>query len=48
MTSRKGRGWSCLAGVKAWRGDYDNDGFEDLFITYWGTTFSIATTATAL
>jgi len=26
------RGWACGVCV----GDYDNDGFEDLFLTYWG------------
>jgi hypothetical protein len=37
---------ACRAGwlARVCVGDYDNDGFEDLFITYWGETSSTTTT----
>ena len=28
-------------------GDYDNDGFDDIYVTYWGRTFSTTTTEMA-
>lgn len=44
VTERAGlkrTGWASALCI----GDYDNDGFDDLFLTYWGKTFCIATTA---
>jgi len=44
---RKSRPRSIRLGRAVAIGDYDNDGFDDLVVTYWGGMFCIATTATA-
>jgi hypothetical protein len=40
--TRSGWGQGCCVG------DYDNDGYADLFVTYWDATSSITTMATHL